>query len=172
LTILAALFKLGLRGTPLRWQFLHRQWCETGMAGLLNGRWRTRVGAILVAVYALCLVMPVAALAAGSGIMSEHCLGGEPHSIAMMDHAMVNHMAMGEGHHHDGMSHQPSSGHDDHGLLCKCCAQLCISALAPDMGVFTFQPVGFTHLTSLPSESLSGLGFGRIDRPPRSLLSL
>jgi hypothetical protein len=137
------------------------------MTALLTSKWRLRMGAILIALYTFCLVAPVAAFASGNG-MSADCLGEAPHVMAMADH-----MAMAAGHHHDGMSHQPAkSGHEHHGLLCKCCTMFCASAVAPAMDAFSVQPVRFTHLASLPSESLTGLGTGRIDRPPRSLLSL
>jgi hypothetical protein len=163
LTIIPALFKPRLPKTPFKWQFPGSGWSETGMLALLTSKWRLRAGAILVALYALCLVAPVAAFAFSDGSMLAHCLGDEPHSMAMAkDHS-----------HHDGVGHQPAkSGHDDRGYPDKCCGLFCVTAIAPPMDVFNVQQVRFMHLASLPTESLTGLGFDRIDRPPRSFLSL
>jgi hypothetical protein len=132
------------------------------MLALLTSKWRLRAGAILIALYALCVVAPAAAFAF-DGSIAMHCLGDEPHGITMAD-----------GHsHHEGMGHQPAnSGDNDHGYPCKCCTLFCASAIAPAMDVFSVQQVRFTQLASLPAESLTGLGFDRIDRPPRSFLSL
>jgi hypothetical protein len=132
------------------------------LAGLTS-KWRTRSGAILVVLYALCLVAPVAVFAFGDGSLAAHCLS-EGH----------DEMALAEGHsHHAGASHESgNSGHDHHGYPDKCCGLFCVPAIAPAMAVFSVQQVRFTQLASLPTESLTGLGFDRIDRPPRSFLSL
>jgi hypothetical protein len=132
------------------------------MLALLTSKWRKRAAAILVAFYALCLVAPVTAFAFSDGSMPAHCLTDDHHD-------------MGVAHdHQDGADHDKSGPGDDyHGQAGKCCGLFCLSAVAPSV----FDVVGArlllaTDVVMPAAESLFGRSSSRIDRPPRSLLSL
>jgi len=127
------------------------------LAWLTHG-WRKRAAALLVALYALCVVAPVAAVAASDGAMPAHCLDHDD---------MAAHQGDGAGHPHS------APGDDDHGSVAKCCGLFGVSALAPTFDVV----VGHMTQTSgvampPPAESLLGRNSDRIDRPPRLLRSI
>jgi hypothetical protein len=134
------------------------------MLALLTSKWRSRAAALLVALYALCVVAPVAAFAASDGAMPAHCLTDDDHAMA----------ATGESHdHHDGAGHQhPGPTHDDHDSLAKCCGLFGVTAIAPAFETVATPMVQASDVAMPAAESLSGRSAGRIDRPPRSLLSL
>jgi hypothetical protein len=134
----------------------------TGMMSLLTSKWRWRAASVLVAVYAFCLLAPAAAMAVGSGAAAAHCLNDDHHGLAKV------HV------HHDGSSHSHSIPKaDDHAQPSQCCGLFCLSAVAPAFeqvvaASFAAPDVAATVTASL----LFGCGSNRIDRPPRSLLSL
>jgi hypothetical protein len=131
------------------------------MLGWLTSQWRRRVASLLVVLYALCLAAPTAFLAFSDGSAPAHCLTDDHHGIG------TNHV------HQDGSSHHHSStGDDDRGQPGKCCGLFCLSALAPADDFAARQHPPVAHPTSLFAASLSGRTSDRIDRPPRSLLSL
>lgn len=126
------------------------------MVAVSIGKWRVRLGALLVALYALSLLTPAASFAV---------TGGAP--------CLAEHAAPGSGAaHHHGAGHAPAD-HDRHaGLPCKCCTLFCVTAIAPAPPVLTVRPVAIARLVSQSAESVGGRGFDRIDRPPRPSLSL
>lgn len=122
--------------------------------------WRRRAGTILVALYGLILVAPVAALAFSGEPQLVHCLV-EAQSVTA-HHAPAEH----DDQHHSGVAH------NDHSQNEKCCGLFGVSAMAPSFDVFAIQLPMASSITFSLSESLFGRGFDRIDRPPRILLSL
>lgn len=131
----------------------------TGMLALLTSKWRRRAATLLVALYALCVVAPVAAFAVSDGSMPAHCLTDD-------------HQGMGANH-GDGASHQHSGlGDDDHGYPGKCCGLFGVSAIAPQFDVVAMHVVRASDVAMPAAESLFGRSSSRIDRPPRFLLSL
>jgi hypothetical protein len=127
----------------------------------LTSKWRWRAASILVVLYALCVAAPTAALALSDKSVPVHCLTDDHHMIGT------------DNVHNDGSSHQHSStGDDDHGQPGKCCGLYGLSAIVPDIDFIVGQRPPVSHLASLIANNLSGRGSDRIDRPPRSLLSL
>ncbi|HVZ51102.1 MAG TPA: hypothetical protein VG986_03995 [Pseudolabrys sp.] len=129
------------------------------LAWLTNG-WRKRAAALLVALYALCVVAPVAAMAASDGAMPTHCLDHDHDGMASP--------------HGDGSDHRHSipSG-DDHGNLAKCCGLFGVNALAPTFDVVVGHIARVSDVAMPPpAESLLGRNSDRIDRPPRFLRSI
>jgi hypothetical protein len=116
---------------------------------------------MLVAVYALCVVAPAAALALADAATAVHCLTGDHHSVAKV------HV------HADGASHQ-HSGDRDHksGQPGNCCGLFCVSGIAQVFDVTLYSPAPLSEVPVLVVQSISGRSSDRIDRPPRSLPSL
>lgn len=133
----------------------------TGMLALLTSKWRRHAATLLVALYALCVVAPVAAFAMSDDSMPARCLTAD-------DHGMV-----ASHDDQDRADHQKSSpGDDDHGYPGKCCGLFSVSAIAPAFDFVTLHVVPALDVAMPTAESLFGRSSSRIDRPPRSLLSL
>ena len=129
------------------------------MFGWLTRKQRWRAASLLVALYALCLATPTAVVALGLNAIPAHCLTD--------DHdAGVVHSHHGSAHHHSG----GTADHGDHEG--KCCGLFGITAIAPEAATFSMPPAPATQQQALIAASLSGRGSERIDRPPRSHLSL
>lgn len=146
------------------------------MSVLLTNQWRRRTAALMAALFALCLVAPVAAFAFGDSTAAAHCLttadapkatsesGGHQHGD--ISQAATTHEAMDHG------APAPSGG-DDHALPGKCCGLYCVSALAPPaFGVADVQLVAASEVAMASATSLWGRSSSRIDRPPRVLTAL
>ena len=133
-----------------------------GMLVFVTSNWRRKAGAILVAFYALCLVMPAAALAAAVQPISAHCLDEHHHGAGHAD--MANHDYAGT------TEDQPA--HDDHGQPEKCCGLFGVTALAPEFSAVTVQITPSADIVLPCTQSLLGSDGQRIDRPPRVLLPL
>jgi hypothetical protein len=130
-----------------------------GMLDLLTRKWRLRAASLLVVLYALCLVAPTAVLAFSAA--AAHCLTDDHHGVG------TSHV------HEDGSSHRHSgTGHDEKGQADKCCGLFCVSAMVTSVEFFAWQHPPAAHFASFHTGILSGRGDDRIDRPPRSLLSL
>jgi hypothetical protein len=134
-------------------------------------------GAItLVALYAVCVVMPSVTLAFASRSAPSHC----PH------HRGVSDARLQDGIHVDGRIHVPGDGatdkHADNSkegsdgkLKCHagaCCGLFCCAAITGDSGATVVQPVHASLLYGAIDERLDGCGPERIGRPPKSFLSL
>ena len=130
------------------------------MLAFVTGSWRRKAGAILVTLYALCLVTPAAALAATEQPISAHCLGEHHHGVGAADIA----------DHAGAAQNQPA--HDGHGQPEKCCGLFGVTALAPEFSVVTAQITPSADIALPRGQNLLGSGSERIDRPPRGLLSL
>jgi len=147
------------------------------MLALLTNRWRERAAAVLVALYALCLVTPAAAFAFSESPATALCLSPTD------DHQSIGESRLGESAlagshiHQDGMDHHKSSpdksnfGGDDHPG--NCCGLFCVTAIAPPaLGVTELHPMQASAVVLPAAESLFGRNSIRIDRPPRVLSSL
>ena len=142
------------------------------MLVLLTSQWRKRAAAILVALYALCLVAPAAAFAFNESSATALYLS------LTDDHRSMGESGLGESHvHQDGMDHHKSSpdksnfGGDDHPG--NCCGLFCITAIVPPaLGVTALHPMQASAVVLPVAESLFGRSSNRIDRPPRTLTSL
>lgn len=131
------------------------------MLALLTSKWRRRAATLLVALYAFCVVAPVAAFAMSEGSTPAHCLTDAPSTVS-------------ESHLHlDGASHQhPGPADDDHGYPDKCCGLFGVTAIAPAFAVVAIHIAHVSDVAIPVAESLFGRSSSRIDRPPRFLLSL
>jgi len=130
-----------------------------GMLGRLTSQWRWRAATVLVVLYALCLAAPTAVMALSDGSAPAHCLTDDQHGTGPV------HV------HQDGSSHHHSNT-DDHGQAGKCCGLFCLSAIAPDVGFITGPQLLVAAIASRFAMAMTGRGSDRIDRPPRSKLSL
>lgn len=137
------------------------------MVALFTKGWRRSLGALVVALYALFVVLPTAAVATSHSPVSAHCLGEHHHGVGEHQHADAA-PAM---HDHGGGSHEEPAGHE-HGQTEKCCGLFGVTALAPDFQVVDVRLTQSSDLVVTRAESLLGSRGDRIDRPPRDLLSL
>lgn len=133
---------------------------------LLTSKWRERAAAVMVALYALCLVSPTAAFAFSNDLTPAHCL-----SLAD-NHPGTAEMAVADSHaYQDGINHHKSS--DSKSSPGDCCGLFCLTAIAPPaFSVAETQVVQVSAVALPAAESLFGRSAGRIDRPPRVLPSL
>ena len=131
------------------------------MSGLLTRKWRWRAASLLVALYALCLIAPTAVLAFSGPSGPAPCLTEDHHGLGTV-HVHQD----GSPHHHQ------DNGDDDHNQPGKCCGLFCVSAIAPDVGFIAGAQPLVAAVASRLATALSGRGSDRIDRPPRSNLSL
>jgi hypothetical protein len=131
------------------------------MLHVLTRKWRWRAAIVFVALYALCLATPAIVLAFGTTDLPTHCLTDDEHGIGTI-HVHDD----GSSHHH---SNTGSTGHNQSG---KCCGLFGSIAIAPTIDFIVVQLAPIVQLAASPAKSLSGRGSDRIDRPPRSALSL
>jgi hypothetical protein len=133
------------------------------MLVLLAGAWRKQAATLLIAFYALCLIVPGAAFALGDGSMPlAHCFSDHHHGSV-------------ESHHHEGMNHnKPKMGGDERQQSSpnNCCGLFSVSAIAPVFDVVTLPADQLLDVVIPTADNLFGRNSGRIDRPPRFLSSL
>jgi hypothetical protein len=148
---------------------------------------RVRAASILVALYAVCLVTPVAGFAFGSSEMAVHCLTGlQPgeihgvqHDMPMMDDgAMDDHAAMADDSgamDHMMSGHMNIAGHTgDHAkghAGPACCGMMCISALPADIATLTPKTVSHSATVISSDAGIPREAPERLYRPPITLLS-
>jgi hypothetical protein len=130
------------------------------MRAWLTRKWRFRAASLLVVLYALCLAAPTTVMALSQAIPA-HCLADDQHGLGMV-HAHED----GSSHHHSG------TGDDERAQPGKCCGLFSVSAIAPAFGIVVDRHSPATQQPLLIGNSLSGRDSDRIDRPPRSHLSL
>lgn len=136
------------------------------MVALFTKGWRRALGALVIALYAACVMLPTAAVASTHAPVSEHCLGEHHHSVAEHQHT-----ADRTPHAHGVASHDEPADHD-HGRPEKCCGLFGVTALAPGFQVVAVGRTQSADMAMPRVTSLLGSSGGRIDRPPRTLLSL
>ena len=132
-----------------------------GMLHVLTRKWRWRAAVAFVALYALCLAAPTAVLAFSTQTLPAHCLNDDEYGIGAI------HV------HEDGSSHHHSNtGGVDHDQSGKCCGLFGSIAITPVVDFIVEQHAPVSQFAASNAKSLSGRGSDRIDRPPRSNLSL
>jgi hypothetical protein len=119
--------------------------------------WRRLVGQLAATFYLLTLAAPVTAVALSA---DSHCLK-EVHAL-VSDHQSADHSD-----HHHSVPANPQSDQSQ-----NCCGLFGVTAIAPTFVITVVPPVVAAGIAFTVSEDLFGRGFDRIDRPPRSLLSL
>ena len=130
------------------------------MLSIARKSWRRKVGLAVAAFYLLALTTPVAAVSLSVDLSLSHCLD-EIHALASHHHA-----ADQVDHHHSPPADPPRD------LGQNCCGLFGVTAIAPSFWNTAVPMAIASSITTNPSANLFGRGFDRIDRPPRSLLSL
>jgi hypothetical protein len=140
------------------------------MLTLLTRRLRFRAALALAALYALCVLVPHAALALGGAL--GHCLTDVSPAHVHQPAATTHVHADGTVHTHaKHAEHEPAGDtakheHGDHKPTANCCGVFCLSAMAQDVPMkLGPDHVGATLVADIP-ETLSGRAPGRINRPP------
>ena len=128
-------------------------------------------GAItLVALYAVCVVMPSVALAFPRGGTSSHCQFGDRHGVAdirLQDRIHIHTFGDGAIAKHAGNS-MKDGGSKPKCHAGACCGLFCCAAVTVDSGAAVHASLLFGAL----DERLDGADPKRIGRPPKSILSL
>ena len=120
---------------------------------------RTRVAMRFIALYAICMLAPTAALAfTGVSCLTEHSRS-QVHSQAG-DPAHEQ----GDAHSHSG----PADDHNDGSAASQCCGMAFCSALAPGLTVATAPDVPSGRTAFAAMQDFSGLPPHKLIRPPRS----
>ena len=119
---------------------------------------RSRVAMAFIAMYAVCILAPGAALA----FNEVSCLTEQ--SVSQVhSHASDAGQEHGDQHNHTG----PADSHDDGSATSKCCGMIFCSALAPNLAV-ALAPVVVSARTSIAAwQDFTGLPPYKLIRPPR-----
>jgi hypothetical protein len=126
----------------------------------------------LVAVYAVCVLAPVAAFALDDGTRAAHCLTGERNDASANNDAGAGHAHANQADHehsHDGS--QPGTPEKSSAPE-KCCGVLCLTALAPDLQSEPAHTLQASTLALPRDNGVTGRQPERLYRPPISLLPL
>jgi hypothetical protein len=127
-------------------------------------------GAItLVALYALCVIMPPVASAFPSGSALSHCPTEDHHGV-LRDGIHIHTLGDGAMGKHAADSKEDGDGK----LKCHagaCCGLFCCAVITGDAGTVV-QPVHASLLFGALDERLDGREPKRIGRPPKPFLSL
>ncbi len=115
---------------------------------------------MLAVLYALCIVGPTAAIASRDDAAAVRCLT-DGHLETVKSYV-----------HQDGATHRHSAPDDDLGQPSTCCGLFSVNAVAPAIDFVVERQFYSPHVASFFGNLLFGRGSDRIDRPPRSLLSL
>ncbi|HEX5516495.1 MAG TPA: DUF2946 family protein [Pseudolabrys sp.] len=130
------------------------------MLWLARKKWRRWVGLLAATFYMLTLAAPVTAVALSADPTHSHCLK-EVHAL------VSHHQSADHSDHHHSVPANPQSDQSQ-----NCCGLFGVTAIAPTFVITVVPPVVAAGIAFTVSEDLFGRGFDRIDRPPRSLLSL
>ena len=135
----------------------------------------------MVALYSLCVILPIAALAFGDTTRAANCLfEGHLYTQVHAQKPSHNHADAAAGHkHHDhGLAVQEEKSapakhsETDHEKSANCCGLFCFNAVATIAGYTVDQPIGAIPVTLASDANLTGRGPERLIRPPITLLSL
>jgi hypothetical protein len=135
---------------------------------------RLRMATAVAAAYALCVLMPAAALAFNDApCLTDHHGFMQPQvhaSAAAQQHAPAEHTDHQHAGHADHASAATSDGGDDaQAPAAKCCGMAFFAGVAPDAG-FTPAALVFAGRTGLAiKQALAGLPPDQLIRPPKSL---
>ena len=114
----------------------------------------------VIALYAVCILAPTAALAFnGASCLTEHELA-QAHS-----HAGDGAHQHGDEHNHAGAADTPT---DDQAAGSKCCGMVFCSALAPELASSLAPAVLSGRTASAVMQDFTGLPPHKLIRPPRS----
>jgi hypothetical protein len=141
----------------------------------LTRRLRIRTALALVALYAVCILAPHAAMALSA--LPSHCLTDA--SLPAHIHTTSAHThAADAGHHHDDHAAQAPHDHADASTPHKhdgkshpstnCCGVFCVSAMGCEPQAISAPALMVSVSTPALDEALAGRGPGRINRPPIS----
>jgi hypothetical protein len=145
------------------------------LSGLVS-RFRFYGAITVVALYAICVVMPSATLAFPSGSTPSHCQTDDHHRIANVRLLDGIHIHGSIEVHGDGAMDQRAGNSmkgGDSRPKCHagaCCGLFCCAAI--NSGTIVAQPVQAFLLFGALDERLDGHGPKRIGRPPKPFLSL
>lgn len=154
---------------------------------MLNGLTRaTRINAarVLVALYALCVLMPVAGFAFGNSAMAGHCLTDGSLVVVQTQHSVHQHDASAHqdhaahGHDHRAMANAGDAGTNaDHTGLkgasaLACCGVMCVSALPASLFELTPRAMIPASIIASSDAGISGHAPELLYRPPIVLLSM
>jgi hypothetical protein len=137
------------------------------MLSSLTRRCRRAAAAIFAALYAICLVVPAAALAFVDAPTALHCFTDQHGIAAAHDHDATVHVhADGTTHRHadEGTNKPSDNGGRSHPA--DCCGLFCMTALATEASVQLGTPVHFRFAAPALDEDVAGRGPDRINRPP------
>src|ERR1700730_9336821 len=140
------------------------------MLSWLITRGRSYGAITLVALYALCVIMPPVASAFPRGSAPSHCPTDDHHGV-LRDGIHIH--TPGDGAIDTQADNSMKGG--DGKLKCHagaCCGLFCCAAIIGDFGATVVQPVHASLLFGALDERLDGRGSQRICRPPKSFLSL
>jgi hypothetical protein len=139
----------------------------------INKAVRCRLACASAALYALCVLVPAAALAfAGAaahcltepGLAHVHHAGVEPKSHVHHDGSAHSHAAPSPHAHADG---EAPHDHDAAGKSDgNCCGLFCVSAIGQRSPDFTTTRIVATHAACVLADARTGRSPDRIDRPP------
>jgi hypothetical protein len=135
------------------------------MLSALTKTFRVRAAIALAALYTLCILAPSAAFAFSASPGVAHCLI-EGH-VGVHDHGGKVHVhADGSAHHHDHDGAAPPPGDDEKSRVASCCSLFSVVAIPgePGLSLGLYNPAS-TVLPAL-TDTLSGRGPERINRPP------
>ncbi len=120
-----------------------------------------RAARVLVVVYALCLLAPIAAFAFGDASYAAHCVSHEHHGLAS-EHA-----------HQEGAVHEHSGDDSDgKGEPGKCCGLVCLTALPATPPLTATEPSTAPMPIAILRVDISGHTPDDLYRPPIFLLSI
>ena len=132
---------------------------------------------LIGALYALCIIMPSAAVALGAGDRPVHCFTDQQLGLTHVHqagvhqahahaegHAQAHVHGDGTTHHHDGPRHPaPSDNRND---PTACCGLFGLTAMAVDPQLDLDVPSRHASILPVSFEKLTGRGPDRINRPP------
>jgi hypothetical protein len=130
------------------------------MLSVARKHWHRKAGLVVAAFYLLALVTPAVAVTLSVDPSRGHCLD-EIQAVASHHHSADH------AYHHDSPPADPPRDQNQ-----NCCGLFGVTAIAPNFAITAIPMVVANSITITRSEDLVGRGFDRIDRPPRSLLSL
>lgn len=145
---------------------------------------RVNAARVLVALYALCVVMPVAGFAFGNSAAAVHCLTDPAPVVVQTQHSAHQHDALAHqdhaAHSHDhsamAMADDAGTGADHTGLkgasAPACCGVMCVSALPASLFELTPRTVHHASIAASSDAGISGEAPELLYRPPIVLLSM
>lgn len=153
------------------------------MFGFLKKPMRTRLAACLAAAYAICALIPSAALALSNGERAAHCFSLEQasHQFAHVHKAAAKQTIARDKTAHDHALHKHAvvgltgdAGDSSRSNLLassgNCCGVFCVSALSSSFELTAVYAPLSASLEPPVTGFMSGQEPSRIDRPPRSLV--